>query len=148
METCTALSSTTLSPQPFHQCNTNGKRIHVCFQNPLSAQRLTEHCSDRELFFKLTLQRNASALSQLGSAPTLTLTFLSNHCKSNPESLKTGKNCYFLQILAQCTEMEQDVTGLKAQGYPGKHLASYVTQVKPSESQNTKYFLKSQICLC
>lgn len=102
-----------LSPQPFHQHNTNGKRIHAGFQNPLAAQRLTEHCSDRELFFKLTLQHNISPPSQLGSAPTLTLKFLSNPCKSNPESLKIGKNCYFLQILAQCTEMEQAVTGLK-----------------------------------
>lgn len=102
-----------LSPQPFHQHNTNGKRIHVGFQNPLSAQRLTERCSDRELFFKLTLQHNISPPSQLGSAPTLTLKFLSNPCKSNPESLKIGKNCYFLQILAHCTEMEQAVTGLK-----------------------------------
>lgn len=67
----------------------------------------------RELFLKLTLQHNASPPSQLGSAPTLTLKFLSNHCKSNPESLKTGKNCYFLLILAQCTEMEQGMTGLK-----------------------------------
>lgn len=44
------------------------------------------------------------------------------------------------------------MTGLKMQGYPGKYLVSYVTQIKPSQSQKTsskcRFVFVKQVFYC
>lgn len=111
------------------QIRSLGIQVNFLLLKSTLNSKINKQCSDTEnALFKLALQHSASSPPQPVSTqtPTLIFKFFSNHCRDNPESLKTGESQCFL---TQCTEKDQGMTSLrKVHGYPAKYMVSYMTQ--------------------